>query len=143
MTYMVGTKPTMQWIIKRKTSHFAPRSQACKGFLRADKQCACKVIDPFAEPLLSFFEMTASWLMQRRLVDNGNHQNRSHRASNSEASQCKCTSPHRRRSRVATCAPYPSHADAQQQDADASRWVPTHAQAQALTHARGMLRLAV
>ena len=87
--------------------------------------------------------MTASRLKQRGLVDNGNHQERSHRASNSDASQRKCASPHRKCSRVATGAPHPSRADARQQDADASRREPTHARAQARTHACRMVRLAV
>ena len=83
-----------------------------------------------------FFQMAASRLTSRRLVGNGHYHIRSHHASNSVASQRKCTSTRRRCSRVATGAPYPSHANAQQPDADASRWVPTQARALTRTHPR-------
>ena len=87
--------------------------------------------------------MTASHHKNDRLVSNGHYHKCSHRASNSVASQRKCASPHRKCSRVATGAPHPSHADARQLDADASRREPTHARAQARTHARRKVRLAV
>ena len=90
-----------------------------------------------------YFEMSDSRLTNRRLVDNGNHHRRSHRASNSDASQRRRTSTYRRCSRVATGAPYPSNANAPQPDADASGWVPTQARAQARTHSRREARLAL